>query len=109
MEAISEDHSGVGFASGQILDVGTGRPVPGMTLYIRSGIGNTTGSVVGTILLNDSDNNYKTDGLEAGNYTIQIVDERTDITEEERYTTSHFNIKILGGKAIANQNTLMQK
>lgn len=104
IEAISEEYEGVGFASGQIFDVGTGRPVSGLTLYIREGLENTTGSVVETVYMNDSVTYSTTVGLEAGNYTIQIVDERTDISEEERYVTSHFNIKILGGMTIDNQN-----
>ena len=104
IEAISEEHSGVGFASGQIFDVGTGRPVSGMTLYIREGLENTTGSVVQTLHMNDNTTYSTTVGLEAGNYTIQVVDERTGISEEERYVTSHFNIKILGGMTINNQN-----
>ena len=104
IEAISEEHSGIGFASGQIFDVGTGRPVSGMTLYIREGLENTTGSVVQTLHMNDITTYSTTVGLEAGNYTIQVVDERTGISEEERYVTSHFNIKILGGMTIDNQH-----
>jgi len=104
IEAISEEHSGVGFASGQIFDVGTGRPVSGLTLYIRDGLENITGPVIGTVYMNDSTIYSTTIGLEAGNYTIQIVDERTGISEEARYVTSHFNIKILGGMTIDNQN-----
>ena len=104
IEAISEEHGGVGYASGQIFDVGTGRPVSGLTLYIRNGLENTTGSAIATIHMNSNTTYSTTFGLEAGNYTIQIVDERTGISEEERYVTSHFNIKILGGMTIDNQN-----
>lgn len=103
IEAISEENGGSGYASGQIIDVGTGRPVSGMTLYIRHGIENTEGAVVNTIEMNDI-STYTTPELGAGNYTVQIVDERSDISDEERYITAHFNIKVLGGMTIKNQN-----
>lgn len=104
IEAIPEAYEGVGYASGTIYDVRTGTPISGLTLYIREGLGNTTGDTVGTLYMNDSSVYSTTLGLPAGNYTIQVVDERTEISDEERYITSSFNIKILGGMTINNQN-----
>lgn len=104
IEAISSEYEGVGFARGTIYDVGTGLPVSGMTLYIREGLDNTTGPIKATSYMNDNTTYSTGIGLPAGNYTIQIVDNRTGITEAERYITSSFNIKILGGMTIENQN-----
>lgn len=104
IEMIPSQYEGIGFASGRIYDAGTGLPVSNMTLYIREGLENTTGDIVSTVYMNDSTEYSTTVGLSAGYYTVQIVDERTNITEEERYITSSFNIKILGGMTIDNQN-----
>ena len=104
IEAIPEAYNGIGYASGTIYDVATGRPVSGMTLYIRNGLENITGDVVAIIHMNDKYTYSTTIGLPAGNYTVQIVDERTGISEDARYITSSFNIKILGGMTIGNQN-----
>lgn len=104
IEAISEAYGGTGCASGTIYDVGTGLPVSGLTLYIRAGLENTVGDVISTISMDNGVADYTTAELPAGNYTVQIVDERTGITEEERYITSAFNIKVLGGMTIGDQN-----
>ena len=71
-------------------------------MYIRPGIGNTAGEAAATINMTES--TYTTPMLISGNYTVQIVDEREGITDEERYVTSTFNIKVLGDKLIDNQN-----
>lgn len=102
IEAISEEYAGFGQARGKIIDAGTGRGVSGLTLYIRPGIGNTAGEAAATINMTES--TYTTPMLISGNYTVQIVDEREGITDEERYVTSTFNIKVLGDKLIDNQN-----
>jgi len=103
IEAISESHNGFGYVSGTIYDVGTGLPVSGLTLYVREGLGNTTGNVIVSQEMGDS-TGYAFKALPAGNYTIEIVDERTGISEEERYITSSFHIKVLGDICIDNQN-----
>ena len=104
IEAIPDEFEGIGYAEGSIFDVETGSTVSGMTLYIRKGLENTTGNVVGSLYMNDSTTYSIAAGLPAGNYTIQVIDERTDISEEERYISSSFNIKVLGGITIDNQN-----
>ncbi len=103
IEAISQESSGVGYAGGFVYDVGTGRPVQGLTLSIRKELNNITGSVLHT-LYTDQNGKYATPGLDAGNYTITIVDNRQGISEAERYTTSAFSVKILGNQTIDNQN-----
>ncbi len=105
IEAISNDYLGYGYASGSIYDTRTGAPVTGLTLYVRKGIDNVTSDVVQIIYMDDySDEYITTMALEAGNYTVQVVDERAGISDEYRYNTTSFNIKILGGMTIENQH-----
>lgn len=104
IEAVSDIHSGTGYASGIIYDVGTGLGVPGLTLKVRGGIGVTTGDIVFTTTTDSSGKYDIQSGLDAGNYTVEVIDNRSDISENERYTTSSFNIKILGGLRIDNQH-----
>lgn len=103
IEAISDGYGGIGYASGTVYDVGTGRPVQGLTLNVRSGLNHTTGTVLQT-LYTDEYGQYITSELEAGNYTIEVVDSRIGIGAEERYTTASFNVKVLGNLTIENQN-----
>lgn len=104
IEAISEGYSGVGRASGMVYDVGTGLGVSGLTLNIYRGIGISSGDVALTTQTTDSGRYETIEGLEAGNYTVVVVDERSGVSNEERYTTTSFNIKVLGGITIDNQN-----
>lgn len=103
LELISEDYEGEGTASGTIIDVLTGQGVSGLTLNVRKGIGVTTGAVDYTTY-SGADGKYQTANLPAGNYTVEIKDERTLLNEDERYNDSSFTIKILGGMDIPNQN-----
>lgn len=103
IESISQAHSGTGFASGVLYDAGTGRPVQGLTLKVRSGLNNTTGTVLQK-LFTDQYGRYTTPGMAAGNYTVEVSDNRLGITDAQRYITASFNIKVLGGMTIGNQN-----
>lgn len=103
IEAISEDFKGEGYAAGTVYDALTGRSVEGLTLNIRSGVGINSGSIVDTVRT-DSNGNYKTSKIPAGNYSVEIVDERALNDENQRYATSLFNIKVLGDRTIANQD-----
>lgn len=103
IEAVSEDYTGVGSASGVVYDAVTGRTVANLTLRVRSGINVTEGTIVATTKTN-SQGQYTFTDLPAGNYTVEIVDQRTLSNEEERYFTSTFAIKVLGNKSIPNQN-----
>lgn len=103
IEAISQDYSGNGTASGTIYDAFTGRGVADLTLNIRKGINMTTGTIVDTIITN-TNGKYTTPALPAGNYSVEIVDNRTLENDAGRYLTSTFTIKILGDHTIPNQN-----
>lgn len=103
----AEDESLTGSASGIIYDAGRQGEVgvAGLTLRIREGIGNTDrGEVVMTIITGDN-GSYVAEGLKPGNYTVSISDERTGLTDEsQRYNDTYFNIKVLPGTNIGNQN-----
>jgi len=103
LEAISEDYLGNGNASGVIYDAINGRSVSGLTLLVRSGVGVTSSDVIRT-LTTDNNGSYTLNDIAAGNYTIEIVDNRSLNDEDLRYNSSIFNVKVLGGCSIPNQN-----
>lgn len=108
IEMISTSYSGEGYASGKIVDAATAKPVSDLTLYVRLGLNNKTGETVDIIKTN-SNGFYTTSKLPAGNYCIQIKDEREGIKKQDKYLSDIFNIKILGNKTINNQNATVSK
>ena len=94
---------GEGTASGTVIDVVTGRGVAGLTLNIRKGINVTSGEIAATVVT-DTGGSYTTPTLEAGNYSVEVIDGRTLDNEAARYLTSVFIIKVLGNHSIPNQN-----
>jgi len=104
LECIPNELSGDGYASGLIYDALTGQGVSDLTLTIRAGIGNISdGDIVSTITT-VSDGSYGTGLLPAGNYCVQITDNRTLSNENERYLSNSFDIKVLGNKTVTAQN-----
>ena len=106
IELIPNEYIGKGFASGIITDARTGAKVPGLTLkiYRNIRIGSTEpASTPVCTLTTDANGAYRTEELDAGYYTIYIVDNRTDVTGS-RYLLTSFPIKIIGNRVIANQN-----
>lgn len=103
MEAISEEYTGDGTASGTIYDALNGYAVAGLTLNFRGGVGASSGTIVQTVTT-DSQGKYVTPYMPAGNYTAEVVDNRTLDNEDARYLTSTFSIKILGEQSIPNQD-----
>lgn len=108
IEMISMMNSGDGYASGKIVDAATAKPVGGLTLYVRRGLNNKTGEIVDTVITSSS-GYYTTAKLPAGNYCIQIKDEREGVVKKDRYLSDIFNIKILGNTTINNQNATVSK
>ena len=102
-----ENHPDIttGGASGMIYDAARQGNVgiPGLTLHVRGGLNNLTGEALLT-LHTDEGGNYTIEEFPAGNYTVEIVDERELENEDLRFSTGSFNIKILAGEMIANQN-----
>ncbi len=101
IEMIPEEYKGEGRASGQIVDAVTGKGVKGLTLQIRKGMNFEEGTIIKT-LITDENGFYETGELDAGHYCISIID--NDESREEKYVFSKFNIKVLGGTLIGNQN-----
>ncbi len=106
LEVFQEGVGGVttGNASGTVIDAAQSGHVTiaGLTLEVRVGLNNTTGIIVYSTET-DSNGYYEIIDLEAGNYTVLIVDNRELADESERYAVAHFNIKIMAGETISNQ------
>lgn len=103
LEAISEDYKGNGSASGVVFDAINGKSVAGLTLTVRSGVNISSGTTLRT-LKTDTEGRYSVDNIPAGNYTIQVTDERSLDDADLRYRPSMFVIKVLGNCSIPNQN-----
>ncbi len=103
LEMIASTVEAVGSASGSVYDNSTGNTIGGLTLYVRKGVNSTRGEVVYTTSTSSTGQYVITD-LIPGNYSVQVVDERAGIDEEERYGNGVFSIKILANKTISNQN-----
>lgn len=101
IELIPSSYVGVGTAQGKVVDSVTGTGVEGLSLDIRKGINSRTGTVIET-LTTGVNGTYTVDDLESGHYCIEVIDKRD--TENKKYITTYFNIKILGGRVIPNQN-----
>ena len=89
-----------GYATGYAKDATTDNGISGLTIYVRSGSGNTTGTVLQT-LTTGSSGYYTTEGLSAGNYTFQFVDNRS---VSNKYITGYINVTITGNTTSSNNN-----
>lgn len=104
IEAISEEQTQDGYASGYVVDARTGYPVEGLSVNIRSGLGNFSGEPIMKVFT-DFEGKYTTEALAPGNYTAEVVDERIIENEEERYGKGSISVKVMSNVTIANQNT----
>lgn len=95
VELISKEDEGNGTASGKVKDASHPDGKPGLMLRLRKGINNLYTDVIKT-LYTDDEGKYRTGELPAGNYCVEIVDEENG--------SDFFNIKILGGREIAEQD-----
>lgn len=98
VELISQEDSGMGGASGKISDATNARGVGSIKLVVRKGINNIYTEPVQTLETNGQ-GEYAIQGLEAGNYCLEIIP-----SSDASYITTYFNVKILGGCTIGNQN-----
>lgn len=103
IELIPTSYSGNGNASGVIKDSVTGVGVEGLTLTFRSGINNKEGMVADT-KITQKNGVYEVSGLPTGHYCVEVSDNRGLKNGEQPYYKTYFNIKILGGYTIGNQN-----
>lgn len=103
VELIPKTYTGTGTATGTIKDSVTGNGVADLSLSIRVGMNSKTGTIINTLKTKE-DGSYATSLLSTGHYCIEVKDSRTLGSGEKRYYTTYFNIKVLGGHIIANQN-----
>lgn len=101
IELIPLSCTGAGAANGNIVDAVTGDGVEGLTLLVRKGINANSGAALCT-LKSGVNGAYALGNLASGNYCVEVIDQRD--TAEERYLTTYFNIKVLGGATIGGQN-----
>lgn len=104
VELIPLSYSETGQAKGSIVDSLTGDGVEGLNLRIRKGINAKTGTIVAEVQ-SQPEGLYETPELETGHYCIEIVDNRELQENKDKYYTTYFNIKVLGGCVIPNQNS----
>ena len=103
IEMIKIVSDAVGYASGKITDALTGNGISGLTVYIYEGINTSSGEAV-EVLTTNSNGEYRTTGLNAGNYTAYVVDERILNDENYRYASVTISVKVLSGQTTGNQN-----
>ncbi len=97
VEMIPAVEKGKGKAEGYIRDTVTGHGVRDLKISIRKGINNIyTDSEV--ILETKQNGFYQTPELDAGNYCLEVS------SEDAKYMSTYFNIKILGGMTLKDQN-----
>lgn len=89
-----------GSISGCISDTDTGSPAPGVTVNIRSGAGNHSGSIMHTTSTNQ-DGLYSFENLMPGDYTIEL--------SAEGYTTAYYTVVIISGQLYLDQNRTISK
>ncbi len=94
-----------GYATGYAKDATTDNGISGITVYVRSGNGNTTGTVLHT-LTTGTNGYYTTQSLSAGNYTLQFVDNRSVST---KYITGYINVTITGNTTSSNNNVSLSQ
>ncbi|MBO5525961.1 MAG: carboxypeptidase regulatory-like domain-containing protein [Clostridia bacterium] len=92
-----------GYIAGTAKDATTGSGISGITVYVRSGSNNTTGDVVCTATTG-SGGSYRTDGIQAGNYTLQFVDNRSGISDAQRYGSSSINVAVIANQTVSNRD-----
>ncbi|MCR5432558.1 MAG: hypothetical protein K6E95_08370 [Lachnospiraceae bacterium] len=84
------------FISGELMDSVTGEVVkyPGVTIKLRKGLDNVSGTAYRTVLTNES-GEFSFDDIAAGYYTVQVADTRTDA--EYLCVRTYQNVVVEGG------------
>lgn len=93
-----------GKVSGYALDATNNGHISGITVYVRSGNNNTTGTIIETLTTNSS-GYYITGELNPGNYTLQFVDNRTNVSNH--YTSNSINVAVTGNTTSTNKNVAL--
>ncbi len=92
---IDETYTGYGNISGFIYNALTNIGVAGVTLQLRSGINNTSGTPLATVTTN-TNGAYSFDNVYVGNYTV--------LASKADYISTAFNGICPGGQNTSNQN-----
>ena len=92
-----------GKAAGKAINASTAAGIANITVYVRSGNNNTTGTVLETLTTNSS-GEYITGLLNPGNYTLQFVDNRN---VSSKFNTTSINVSITGDTTSYNNNAAM--
>ena len=93
-----------GSVGGYVVDAQNGSLISGISVYVRKGTNTTVGAVI-MQLTTDFSGYYYIAGLEAGNYTLQFVDERGST---DAYADNILSVAILSG-ASSNQNVTLSR
>ena len=96
-ELIPEADKGKGKADGYIRDAVTGNGVKDLKILVRKGINNIYTNPEETIETGQN-GHYQTPELESGNYCLEIS------SEDGKYMSSYFNVKVFGNMTMKNQN-----
>ena len=101
---VAGNANAVGNITGKIINAKTGAPVEaGITLGIREGVNNLSGTPLQTTQTKE-DGTYAFENLLIGQYTVQVIDNRENVTE--RYSNSSFNVVIEEGDNVATDNSI---
>jgi hypothetical protein len=93
---LSTDHSGDGTYQGKVQDALDGTGISGVTMKLRSGLNNTTGTIINTYTTDSSGDFSFTKTY--GYYTLELI--KTD------YTTTSYNITVVGNDTITQDLTM---
>ncbi|MDR1690061.1 MAG: carboxypeptidase regulatory-like domain-containing protein, partial [Clostridiales bacterium] len=103
----SVNYSGIGSASGRITDSVTTTGVSGLTLQYREGIDNFSSTPFVSTGTTGANGAYQLANIAAGHYTVEIVDNRPNVSGQNQYITTYFNIKVLGGTSVTGQDAVV--
>lgn len=116
---VNEANFGIGGVIGTIVDSQNQSDVSGLTLRVRSGINNKTGTILSfrdrngatvTSTVSGPRGSYTIDGLDAGNYTVEIVGKTILLNGTAVvYTTSYFNILVIGNDTTQSTGTVTRQ
>ncbi len=97
---------GTGSVTGVIKDAFTGDPVTEtLKLYLRKGAGTVAGEAIRETETG-SGGEYSFQNLQAGVYTIRVVDERPSVEGVENYINVTFNIVVLANTTMSQDMTI---
>ena len=102
IELIPMKYMGLGVASGTIRDAITGVGVEGLTVRARRGMNSMSGKIMGEVQT-ESQGKYEIT-LDTGLYCIEVIDKRTLPSGQKNYYSTYFNVKVLGGITVPDQN-----